>query len=159
MIRGFWVMLPLVLVVALDGALTLLGQPQGYLRVAHGTVKEASLFGAHFLHMGPKPFALAIAALAGIYVLLAALLPGFLGQTLYGAALLGHAWGASSWVPGQAKRWFPPQVPHTAYGCTLAFFVLLAGLTVFCWRMGGLLPAGASKPKPGKDAKDKKKDG
>ncbi len=168
MIRGFWLALPLLLVVFLDGAFTLLGQPTAYWHGNPSGVIEGSQVGTYFLKMGPKGFALGMAALAGAYVLLSAALPRFLGYAVYGAAALGHAWGSSFWVPGLLQRGLlylgtPLETLVRSrhrfdYYSTLGYFVLLAAVPVFCWQRAGMLPADPSKP--GKGPKDdKKKDG
>ena len=170
--RGFWLALPLILVISLDVTFTLLGQPEAYWRGTWTHVNEGSPLGVWGLGMGPKIF---MALMAG-WILLALIaskaLPGMLGQLVYGATALGHAWGSASWVPRLSRRALEATARQAGgtlgealrdlggraafgYWATLLYLVLLTLATVFCWRRAGLLPSSApkgAKPK-GKDAK------
>ena len=81
MIRGFWLALPILLVVALDGLFTLLGQNATWWLGAGGP-REANPVGMWFLAYGPKAFALAMAAWGGLILLVSSSLPGILGRLL-----------------------------------------------------------------------------
>jgi hypothetical protein len=176
MIKGFWLALPLLLVIALDGGLTLAGQPADYWQGAFADSNESSQIGEWVLGMGPKVFALAIAAWAGMVLLLSALLPGMLGQLCYAFAGLGHLWGALSWVPSFAHRHLPAlgtrlggysgraltslsNAPGFGYYATLAAILCIALVTVFCFRRAGLLTVAKAKPtQDGESARKKGKD-
>ena len=172
--RGFWLALPLILVISLDVAFTLLGQPEAYWRGTWTHVNEGSPLGVWGLGMGPKIF---MALMAG-WILLALIaskaLPGMLGQLVYGATALGHAWGTATWVShlypralealarqaggslGDALRDLGRK-PAFGYWAVLFHLICLALVFVFCWRRSGLLPSAA--PKGGaKGKKDAKKD-
>ncbi len=178
MIRGFWLALPILLIVALDGGLTLLGQGAAYWRGSFTAVHEANPVGAWFLGYGPKAFALALAGWAGIVLLMAWALPGILGRTFYGTCLLAHGAGAVSWACAHAKgllqaassrmdgssildAWAAS--PHAKSTLPLSLMVLASLVTSFCWARAGVLAAPKTTKKPGgsKDAADrgdKKKD-
>lgn len=164
--RSLWLALPLLLVVSLDGAFTLMGQPPAYRGGTDYTkTNEGSQIGCRVLEKGPRVFAAGIAGLACLYLVLAKVLPGMLGQLAYGAAGLGHAWGSSSWVPLHATTWLRAlgrrlggeagvacaklsRWEFFGHYATTAYLVLVALVFVFCWRRAGLLPsAPARKPK------------
>ena len=173
MMRGIWLALPLFLIVALDGGLTLLGQPAAYWHGNLSAVNEANPVGIWFLNYGPKAFTLALTGWAGLVLLLSSALPGLLGRAFYGAVLLGHAAGALSWASYRAKGvlhagavrlggsallegW--ASSPNANLTLPLCLLVLVPLFTAFCWARSGVLaePKAAKKP-AAKDDKEKGK--
>ena len=173
--RALWLALPILMVVALDGAFTLYGQPPAYRQGDLKSVKEGSPVGIRMLEKGPRTFAIALGAWAAAALLLSRILPGLLGQAFYGTVLLGHAWGSLTWTGFHARRglltlsnrlggeWGQAAAdlargPHVGYWSCLLLVLFLALATAFCWRRAGLLPVEASKPKKPADGKKKDKD-
>ncbi len=176
MIKGFWVILPLLLVVALDSGCTLLGQPAAYWQGSFTSVHERHPLLAWLLGQGPKAFLMGMAAGAGITVVLVAVLPGMLGQTLYAVVALWHGLRAFSRLDAEGPRLLSALGSRLGDGCKdcvlplagrpgigpcagFAMIVLLSAVTILCWRWAGLLPAAKAKPaKDGGKAAKKEKD-
>ncbi len=171
MMRGFWLALPLFLVVALDGALTLLAQPAGWWVAGIGA-RGANPAGMWFLAYGPKAFALAMAGWAGLVLLFSDALPGILGRTLYAAALMGHAAGALDWASGHAplllrryasrtggpaflETW--ASSPNAGVWLCLLLLAVVPLVTCFCLARAGVLAAAKAPKKSSSDKGDKKK--
>lgn len=171
MIKGFFKILPLLVVFALDAGLTLLAQPPGY-----GTTpslgKDAHPLVAWLLGLGPRGFLLGMGACAGLTVLLTACLPGFLGQAFFGTALVWHAFrcvgrlaehgaGLAASLAGRVGTGREALMdlsrdPRAGFWMSLACTALLTGLTLACWRLSGVLAPAKAAPKA--KAKDGKKD-
>lgn len=162
--RHFWLALPLALVIALDAAFTLLGQPRAYWAGDHAVVNEGSPIGVQALGLGPRAFACLMAAWILGALILAKSLPGMLGQLAYAGIALGHAWGSATWIPrmirvlaesapqgdlGEALRDLA-KAPSAGYWGTLLHLLILSLTAVFCWRRAGLLPSQAPKAAPKK---------
>lgn len=174
--KGFWIVLPLLLVMALDGGCTLLGQPAAYWQGNLSAVHEGHPMLAWLLGQGPKAFLLGVVAWAGTTVVLVALLPGMLGQLLFAIAALWHGLRVFGRLDAECPRLFTALGVHLEGGCkgcalslagrpgiglcaSFAMIVLVSGVTVVCWRWAGLLPV--AKAKSAKDGgkanrKDKK---
>src|SRR5688572_28953523 len=97
--------LPPSLVSALDGALTLAGQPAEYWQAFDATgrpdaapVYEVSPTFHYLLATHPLAFAAGGAAEIAVLVGLILLLPRPLALTLSLAAVIGHAWGSTTWL-------------------------------------------------------------
>ena len=177
MIKGFWAILPLLLVMSLDSACTLLGQPAAYWQGSYASIHEGHPLLAWLLGQGPKGFLLGMAAAAGITVVLVAVLPGMLGQTLYAVAALWHGLRVCGRLDVEATRLLTALGGHLSGSlreaslslavrpgsgpcASFAMVVLVSGVTVVCWRWAGLLPMAKAKPAKdgGKPAKKKEKD-
>ena len=153
MIRATLLAFPVLLLVALDAAVSL----------AAGQSPNPAVAAA--LGWGPEGFLLAMGAWALVLLLFLWALPGLLAQFLYGAAGLLHFWGAlaSLQAPAALKiaAWLgqraPPRIAPFHLVLGMAAFVAL--VTLLCWRGAGLLaPAKGAKSGKSDDKKDKKKD-
>ncbi len=175
MIKGFWAVFPLLLVMTLDSACTLLGQPAAYWQGSFTSLHEAHPMLAWLLGQGPKAFLLGMAAGAGITIVLVAVLPGMLGQTLYAIAALWHGFRAFGRLSTEGPHLFSALGSHLGGGCrdcalslagrpgiglcaSFAMIVLVSGVTVACWRWAGLLPVAKAKPAKAGDKGKKEKD-
>ncbi len=121
--------LPCLCAVLLDDALTLHGQPVEYWAGEYARTSEAAPFYRLLYAWHP-------AAVAGGYLLwigllggLLVLLPEVLAVVLAIAVVLGHTWGASTWVVGMILRKYDPLAVLAAggeYKATNALFVFAA---------------------------------
>jgi hypothetical protein len=90
--------LPLVLVAALDGALTLAGQSDLYWAGHYAHVNEGSPTFRHLLAYHPVAFVLGWFGYVLVLAALILLLPQTLALTTSIAATVAYAWGASTWL-------------------------------------------------------------
>lgn len=126
--------LPPLILVLLDAVLTLYGQPPRYWQGDYRYVHELSPIFRQLLHIGPGAF------LAGTLVWIIAfnalimLLPDTLALAVSLALVLGHAWGASSWL----FLLFPYGY---SYSACVGLFVITAVIASVSLRWGwGMIP-------------------
>jgi hypothetical protein len=101
--RGVWdrllgLCLPPLLLCALDGTLTLLGQAPAYWAGDYRAVNEASPTLHHLLRIHPAAFAAGLLAWAAVFVGLIVLLPDTLALMVGIAVTFGHTAGAATWL-------------------------------------------------------------
>jgi hypothetical protein len=116
--------LPLVLAAALDGALTLAGQPDRYWAGDYTHVNEGSPTFRHLLAYHPAAFVLGWSGYVLVLAALILLLPQTLALTTGLAATVAYTWGASTWL------WQGSRFPHGYQLCNALFLLVGAALAV-----------------------------
>lgn len=86
-----------VILIAVDVALTLAGQPSGFWN-GTGTIKEANPVFAWFLAKGLFPFLAVMTGYAAVLFWLVSVLPRRTGLVVLLSFVFGHYFGASSWL-------------------------------------------------------------
>jgi len=119
-----WLVVAPLAVLALDVALTLIGQGPGYWGGNYHLANEASPPGHWLLTRHPVAFIAAMAAWAALLCLVMWALPVRLTKTVSLALTIGHTWGAASWLP---------RVVSVEYWSTIALFVVAAAAVVLTW--------------------------
>jgi hypothetical protein len=89
---------PFLLVMAVDGCVTLAGQPAEYWAGDYGRVNEGSVTFRDLLLAHPAAFVAGLAANGAIVSLLILLLPRLLALMTALTATIGHTWGATTWL-------------------------------------------------------------
>lgn len=118
----FWIVLPALLLILADAALTLLFQPASYWNLAYINRIETSPLGSAILARHPALFAAFILAWILAVVLLQLLLREPWNRASALAVVVGHTAGIYGWLVTR-DYWF-----------TIPTFVLVGILTVACWR-------------------------
>ncbi len=113
----------LVILIAVDVALTLAGQPSGFWG-GSGTIKEANPLFAWFLAKGLVPFLVFMAAYSGALFWVVVVLPRRAGLVVLLSFVFGHYFGASSWLMYHLKLGILAPV---LYGILLAVTLVVLG--------------------------------
>ncbi len=90
--------LPPLVLCALDGVLTALGQSGVYWAGDYARVNEASPAFNHLLQIHPAAYAVGILAWAAVFVGIILLLPDTLALIVSIAVTFGHTVGAATWL-------------------------------------------------------------
>ena len=93
-----WLCVPPIVLCMVDQLLTLGGQPESYWRGQYDHANEASPPFYWLLRQHPLAFEAGIAAWILLFCLAILVLPRRLAMTLSIAILIGHTWGAASWL-------------------------------------------------------------
>jgi hypothetical protein len=120
--RKLWLCLPPLLICFVDQVVTLRGQPAEYWAGDYLKALEGSPQGLWLLQRHPLAY---VAAAFGYMLAFSGailLLPRLLAQTLAVGMVLGHSWGAATWL----HRIRPP----TGYWLVLALYTVSAVLVV-----------------------------
>ncbi|MEK7269550.1 MAG: hypothetical protein AAB215_01260 [Planctomycetota bacterium] len=101
--RRLWLCVPFYAFFLFDLCVTLAGQPPQYWAGNHSAVVEGFPAAAWALSKGPWVFALFCVGWLAAFTLFILALPRFLAETLSLALLIGHAWGAMTWLAFSAR--------------------------------------------------------
>jgi hypothetical protein len=121
--RRPWLCLPPALICCVDQALTLLGQPGAYWAGAYEQTLEGSPHGFILLTIHPAAYVIAASGYLIGFCLAILWLPRFLARVLAAGLVIGHCWGASTWL-------YSFFAPPWGYWSTLGLFGVGAVLLV-----------------------------
>jgi hypothetical protein len=124
--RALWLLLPPIALCALDGSLTLYGQPETYWAGDYAAFLEGSPSFAHYLSIHPMVAVGAFALWVAIFSALILLLPEKLALILAVAVTVGHMAGAATWLLYRLN----------AYQLFNLLFLVTSGLIVFSIKGG-----------------------
>jgi len=132
---------PFLAVMVVDGSVTLLGQPAEYWSGDRGRVVEWSLTFNDLLRTGPVALVAGLLGVAAMVCALVLLLPRTLAMGTAFAGIIGHTWGAATWLPARF---------HFSYAQCHLFFCCVAFLLSIClnhaWDPGKDEPLLADRP-------------
>jgi hypothetical protein len=124
-----------------DGSVTLLGQPDEYWQGNRERVVEWSLTFNDLLRTGPVALVAGLLCVAAIVCALVLLLPRTLAMGTAFAGIIGHMWGAATWLPGYFH--FSYAQCHLFF-CCVAFFLSIC--LNYAWDPGKDQPLLADRP-------------
>lgn len=124
--NSLWLLLPPLALCALDFGLTLHGQSDEYWAGNYAAVNELSPSFAYYLSLHPLVFAAAGLLWMAIFSTITLLLPERLALTVAIAIVIGHMWGALTWIVYR----------FGLYQGANALFLLVATLIVFTFKKG-----------------------
>ena len=128
-----FILIPLILVMVLDLIVTLAGQPvyywQNYL-----LFNEGSPLGPYLLSSNPLIFILFFLVYVPLVLLLVANLKRPLNIMVGLGFFLGHAWGASSWVPTVVYKVTGFYFINDWY-LIIGFYIILAIISGYCFNL------------------------
>jgi hypothetical protein len=96
--KKLWLCLPFAALAIIDFGLTLNGQSPAYWRGDHSAVNEIFPLFAWSLRHGPALFLLVCLLWIFIFSALIVVLPDIISQILSLALVIGHTWGAMTWM-------------------------------------------------------------
>ncbi len=96
--NAWWLVVPPIVLCALDGSLTLYGQSAAYWSGNRAAVNEMSPSFEHYLTVHPLAAVAAFLLWIAIFVLMILLLPELLALIVSTAIVIGHMGGAASWI-------------------------------------------------------------
>lgn len=126
MARKLWLCLPPALLCLIDHAVTLWGQPESYWRESFREPREGSPHGYLLLQAHPAMFCAAGVLWILAYSAIILVLPRRWSLVAMQAMVLGHAWGAGTWI----LQWEP-----WGYWICLCLFGAIAVVVVRCWEL------------------------
>jgi hypothetical protein len=140
--RLCWLALPSVVLCTLDFGITLWGQSETYWSGDFSAVNEGSPSFARYLAIHPLAFVAAGLLWVVLFAAVIALLPETLALVVSMAIVIGHMWGAATWLMYRFQNY---QACNALFLVT-AFLVVLSfkrgqnedGSSVFDWRRTGL---------------------
>lgn len=133
--KRLWLCLAPVALCTLDQLLTLAGQAPEYWAEGYRLPNEASPQGYWTLQQHPLLFELGILLWMALFCAAILLLPRKLSRIVSLAVVIGHAWGACTWLDNYLGYW----------GC-IALAVVAAAATVLTWEKARD-PAGGGTPR------------
>ena len=122
--QRLWLCLPPWAACTLDQLLTLWGQPTHYWDVSYDYALEASPPFNWLLRQHPLAFEAGIAAWVLLFTAVIVVLPLRLARATSLAIVIGHGWGASTWLT--------IRISH-GYWLAIALFIAAGLLTSCCW--------------------------
>ena len=96
--KKFWLCIPFAVLAAIDFGLTLNGQSQAYWQGNHNAVNEIFPLFAWGLRHGPIAFLLVCLLWVLVLSALIVVVPDIASQILSLALVIGHTWGAMTWL-------------------------------------------------------------
>jgi hypothetical protein len=96
--KKLWLCLPFAVLAVIDFGLTLSGQSRAYWEGDHSAVNEIFPLLAWGLRHGPALFLLICLLWILVFSALIAALPDIVSQILSLALVIGHTWGAMTWL-------------------------------------------------------------
>lgn len=124
--RAFWLLVPPTAICLLDFGLTLAGQSRTYWSGDYTAINERSPSFSYYLTVHPLAFVASGLLWIAIFSAIILLLPEMLALIVAIAILIGHTWGATSWLMFRF---------HSYQACNLLFLVS-ATLVVFAFKKG-----------------------
>jgi hypothetical protein len=118
----FWIVLPAILLILADAAVTFLFQPSIYWTGAYQDYEEISPLGSAILRIHPAAFIAFILVWVAIVLLIVALVREPWNRVVSLAVIIGHTAGIYGWLDGRS------------YWSTIPIFIAVAALTILCWR-------------------------
>ena len=126
--RRVWLCVPPFALCVLDQTITLVGQPAAYWGGDYSLAHEGNPWFHWLLQQHPLAFEAGILAWITLFSSLIIFLPQRVAMTISIAIVLGHAWGASTWI-----YW---RIPN-GYWFVLALYLVSASLIVAVWEKFG----------------------
>jgi hypothetical protein len=96
--KKLWLCVPFAVLAFIDFGLTLNGQSQAYWQGNHNAVNEALPLFAWGLRHGPTAFLFVCLLWVLVLSVLIVIVPDIVSQILSLAMVIGHTWGAMSWL-------------------------------------------------------------
>jgi hypothetical protein len=90
--------MPFLIVMIVDGCLTLAGQSSDYWKSNYAHVSEGTPVFANLLRTHPAAFIAGLLSIGAVMSVLVLLLPRILAMTMSLAATIGHTYGATTWL-------------------------------------------------------------
>ena len=118
----FWIVLPAILLILADTALTLPFQPSSYWTGSYENYEGISPLGAAILRIHPAAFAAFVLAWIAAVLLIVGLARGPWNREVGLAVVVGHSAGIYGWLD------------ERSYWSTIPVFIAVGALTVLCWR-------------------------
>lgn len=127
--RRVWLCVAPVALCMLDQGITLVGQSSAYWAGDYSVASEGNPWFQWLLQQHPLAFEAGIFTWVAIFCGLIMVLPRRVAMTISVAIVLGHAWGASTWI-----YW---KIPH-GYWLVLILYLLSAIAIVATWEKFGI---------------------
>jgi hypothetical protein len=127
---NFIVLIPLILVMVVDIAFTIIGQSKDYWQ-NYSNFNEANPMGQILLSAGPIYTVIFSALYILLIIFLIKKLPKPLNIMIYIGFFVGHIWGGVSWLPEILEKFFSIEISEFNSG--IIYFIIIAIISGFCF--------------------------
>src|SRR5215470_9031853 len=124
--NGWWLVVPPVVMCALDFVLTMHGQSAEYWAGNYAKVNEWSPSFCYYLTLHPVVFVAAGLLWIALFSAIILVAPERLAMTTSVAIVIGHMWGATTWLAHALK----------SYQACMGLFILVAAMIVVSFKRG-----------------------